>query len=62
LNLPTPVEEHPEFKMETRKEKDIVKELKGIIMKLRQEKSLVEKWNEKQQEKIEELKKKRKYQ
>jgi hypothetical protein len=60
LNLPAPVEEHPEFRMETRKEKDRVKELQGIIMKLRQEKSLVEKWNAKQQEKIQELKKKRK--
>ena len=46
--------------METRKEKDRLNELQGIIMKLRQEKSLVEKWNEKQQEKIQEFKMKRK--
>jgi DNA repair ATPase RecN len=60
LNLPTPVEEHPEFRMEARKEKDRVKELQGIIRKLKKEKSFVEQWNAKQQEKIQELKRKRK--
>jgi hypothetical protein len=42
LNLPTPIEEHTEFKVEARKEKDRVKELQGIIRKLRKEKSFVE--------------------
>jgi hypothetical protein len=48
LNLASPVEEHPEFRMETRKEKDRVKELQGIIRKLRKENSFVEQWNAKQ--------------
>jgi hypothetical protein len=60
LNLPAPVEEHPEFRVEARKEKDMVKELQGIIRKLRKEKSFVEQWNAKQQEKIQEFKRKRK--
>jgi hypothetical protein len=34
LNLPAPLEEHPEFRMETRKEKDKVKELQGVIYQI----------------------------
>jgi len=60
LNIPTPVEEYPEFKVEARKEKDRVKEMQGIIRKLKKEKSFVEQWNEKQHEKIQEFKRKRK--
>jgi hypothetical protein len=60
LNLPAPVEEHLEFRVEARKEKYRVKELHGIIRKLRNENSFVEQRNEKQQEKIQELKRKRK--
>jgi hypothetical protein len=52
LNLLSLVEEHPEFRVEARKEKDMVNELRGIIEKLRKEKSFVEECNAKQQEKI----------
>jgi hypothetical protein len=44
----------------TRKKKDRIKDLQGIITKLRKENYFVEQWNEKQQEKIQELKRKRK--
>jgi hypothetical protein len=60
LNRPAPVEEHPEFRMEMRDEKDRVRELQTIIMQLKQEKSMVEQWNAKQQEKLQKLKKKKK--
>jgi hypothetical protein len=38
--------------MEMRNEKDRVRELQTIIMQLKQEKSMVEQWNAKQQEKL----------
>ena len=48
LNLPSPVEEHPEFRVEAKKRKDRIKDLQGIITKLRKENYFVEQWNEKQ--------------
>jgi hypothetical protein len=62
LNLPTPVEEYPEFKVKARKEKDRVKELQSMIKQLKKEKAFVEQWNAKQQEKIHDFKRKRKEQ
>ena len=47
LNRSAPVEEHPEFRMEMRDEKDRVRELQTIIIQLKQEKSMVEQWNSK---------------
>jgi len=60
LNLHDPVEEYPEFKVEARKQKDRVKELQSMIKQLNKEKYFVEQWNSKQQEKIQDFKKKRK--
>jgi hypothetical protein len=62
LNLPAPVEEYPEFKVKVRNEKDKIKELQGMVKQLKKEKSLVEQWNSRQQEKIQDFKKKRKEQ
>jgi hypothetical protein len=62
LNLPAPVEEYPEFKVKARKEKDRVKELQSMIKQLKKEKDFVEQWNAKQQEKIQDFKRKRKEQ
>jgi hypothetical protein len=62
LNLPAPVEEYPEFKVKVRNEKDRIKELQGMVKQLKKEKALVEQWNARQQEKIQDFKKKRKEQ
>jgi DNA polymerase sigma len=62
LNLPAPVEEYPEFKVKVRKEKDRVKELQSMVKQLKKEKALVEQWNARQQEKIQDFKRKRKEQ
>jgi hypothetical protein len=62
LNLPAPVEEYSEFKVEARKEKDKVKELKSMIKQVKKEKYFVEQWNAKQQENIQDFKRKRKEQ
>jgi len=61
-NLPSPIEEYPEFKVEARKEKDRVPKLQSMIKKLKKEKDFVEQWNSKQQEKIQDFKRKRKEQ
>jgi hypothetical protein len=60
LNLPAPVEEYPEFKVEVRKKKDKVKELQSMIKKLKKDKFFIDQWNAKQQENIQDFKRKRK--
>jgi hypothetical protein len=60
LNRPALDEDHIEFRVEMRDEKDRVKELQTMIMKLKQEKWMIEQWNAKQQEKLQKLKKKKK--
>lgn len=60
LNQLAPDEDHIEFRVEMRDQKDRVKELQTMIMKLKQEKWMIEQWNAKQQEKLQKLKKKKK--
>jgi hypothetical protein len=60
LNRPALDEDYTEFRIEKRDEKDRVKELQTMIMKLKQEKWMIEQWNAKQQEKLQKLKKKNK--
>jgi len=48
-NQPTPYGDYTEFKIEKRDEKDRVKELQGMILKLKQEKWMIKEWNAKQQ-------------
>jgi LPS O-antigen subunit length determinant protein (WzzB/FepE family) len=48
------------IKLKERKEKDRVKEMHSMIKQLKKEKSLVEQWNAKQQEKIQDFKRKKK--
>jgi hypothetical protein len=48
--------------VKARKEKDRVKELQSMIKQLKKEKAFVEQWNAKQQEKIQDFKRKRKEQ
>ena len=62
LNLFSPVEEYPEFKVKVRKEKERVKELQSMVKKLKKENALVEQWNSRQKEKIHDFKRKRKEQ
>jgi predicted RNase H-like nuclease (RuvC/YqgF family) len=52
----------PEFKVKVRSEKDRIKELQGMVKQLKKEKAQVEQWNARQQEKIQDFKKKRKEQ
>jgi hypothetical protein len=59
LNQPAPVEEYPKFKVKVRNEKERIKELHGMVKQLKKEKYQVEQWNARQQEKIQDFKKKR---
>jgi hypothetical protein len=62
LNQPAPFKEHFKFRMEIRDEYDRVKELKDTIRHLKQEKYILDQCNVKQQEKLQKVKKKKKYQ
>ena len=62
MNEPAPSEEFPEFRVKIGTDKERIKELQKIVRQLKKEKARIEKWNARQQERIQGLKKKKKEQ
>jgi hypothetical protein len=62
LNEPVPADEFPEFKVKFRTDNEKIKELRKVVKQLTKEKSRVEQWSARQQEKIQGFKKNKKEQ
>jgi hypothetical protein len=62
LNEPAPFEEFPEFKVKVRTDRERIKELQKTVRQLKREKTHIEQWSARQQERIQGFKKKKKEQ
>jgi hypothetical protein len=62
LNEPAPSEEFPEFKVKVRTDRERIKELQKTVRQLKREKTHIEQWSARQQERIQGFKKKKKEQ